>query len=174
MDSTAAALEAPEFLQRLTKRYRPGHWIGALRKAFGPVAEVSDAPGHEAVESYPPHYLIALWRPLSAESAFLARWPYKVSIVAPDAATAARELLADVAPPARLWMAGPEIDWALMASIVMLGEAGLKPYQYRELQAFIDNERKSTLAAISVNYTGGDDVFEQFVRTDPSGLQRLR
>ena len=168
LDETA--FNRSEFLLRLARRYQPGHWIGGLRKAFAPVAEVTDTPEGGEIETFPSHYLISLWRPIDA-AALLPRWPYKVSLVAPDATAAVRALLADVPHTARLWVAGSQIDWALMADIVMLSEPGLAPYQYRELKEFINTERQATLAAISVNYSGDDDMFEKFVRTTPDQLE---
>src|SRR3954465_7161513 len=87
--------DSGEFLRRLVKRYQPGHWIGGLRRAFGPVAEIEDedASGGVALATHPAHYLIALWRPLEATQPFLPRWPAHVSIVTPDAESAARALL---------------------------------------------------------------------------------
>ena len=164
---TDSVFDSTEFLRRLVKRYQPGHWIGGLRRAFGPVAEIGESSLFGDLETHPTHYLIALWRPLDIASPFLPRWPSKVSIVTPDPVTAARELLADVPRRARMWVAGAEIDWALIARIVILGEPGLQAFQHRELQAFIRAERRASLAAISVKYGGSDDVFEQFVNTTP-------
>jgi hypothetical protein len=164
---TDSVFDSSEFLRRLVKRYQHGHWIGGLRRAFGPVAEVGENSLFGDLETHPTHYLVALWRPLDIASPFLSRWPAKVSIVTPDAQTAARELLADVPRRARMWVAGPEIDWALIARIVILGEPGLQAFQHRELQAFIRTERRATLAAASVKYGGPDDAFEQFANTGP-------
>lgn len=164
---TDSVFDSTEFLRRLVKRYQPGHWIGGLRRAFGPVAEVGESSLFGDLETHPTHYLIALWRPLDVATPFLPRWPNKVSIVTPDAQTAARELLDDVPRRQRIWVAGPEIDWALVGRIVILGEPGLQPFQHRELEAFIRAERRATLAAISVKYSGNDDVFEQFASTNP-------
>jgi hypothetical protein len=171
-DDTDSIFASTEFLRRLVKRYQPGHWIGGLRRAFGPVAELHDAassrPGE--LESHPTHYLVALWRPLDVHTPFLPRWPQRVSIVTPDAESAARALLEDVPRRQRLWIAGPQIDWALVARVVTLGERNLKPYQHRELEAFIRAERHATLAAISVHYAGSDETFEQFANTVPPEL----
>lgn len=164
---TDSVFDSTEFLRRLVKRYQPGYWIGGLRRAFGPVAELGEGSLLGDLEMHPTHYLIALWRPLDISAPFLPRWPYKVSIVTPDAVTAARELLDDLPRRQRMWVAGPEIDWALMARIVILGEPSLQAYQHRELQAFIRAERRATLAAISLHYTQSDDSFEQFASTGP-------
>lgn len=164
---TDSVFDSTEFLRRLVKRYQPGHWIGGLRRAFGPVAEVGENSLFGDLETHPTHFLVALWRPLDVASPFLPRWPSKVSIVTPDAVTAARELLCDVPRRARMYVAGAGIDWALVARIVILGEPRLRAFQHRELQSFIRAERRATLAAISVNYAGSDDTFEQFAATTP-------
>jgi hypothetical protein len=164
---TDSVFDSTEFLRRLVKRYQPGHWIGGLRRAFGPVAEIGENSLFGDLEMHPTHYLVALWRPLEIATPFLPRWPYKVSIVTPDALTAARELIDDMPRRQRMWVAGPEIDWALIARIVILGEPGLQAFQHRELQTFIRAERRATLAAISVHYSSTDDTFEQFASTVP-------
>ena len=167
---TDSVFDSTEFLRRLVKRYQPGHWIGGLRRAFGPVAELGEGSRFNDLEMHPTHYLVALWRPLDIAVPFLPRWPYKVSIVTPDAAAAARGLLEDLPRRERLWIAGREVDWALIARIVILGEPKLRPYQHRALQAFIRAERRATLAAISVHYSPGDDTFERFANTSPDSL----
>ena len=171
-EETDSIFDSAEFLRRLVKRYQPGHWIGGLRRAFGPVAELVDDGSSNLgdLETHPAHYLVALWRPLEATTPFLPRWPVRVSIVTPDAESAARALLEDVPRRQRLWIAGPQVDWALVARIVILGERNLKPYQHRELEAFIRAERRATLAAISVHYAGSDETFEQFANTVPPDL----
>ena len=170
-DETDTIFDSAEFLRRLVKRYQPGHWIGGLRRAFGPVAELVDegeiGSGHGDVEMHPAHYLVALWRPLEVATPFLPRWPFRVSIVTPDAESAARALLEDVPRRQRLWIAGPEIDWALIARIVIMGQPGLQAFQHRELQTFIRGERRASLAAISLHYSGSDETFEQFASTNP-------
>ena len=159
--------DSTEFLRRLVKRYQPGHWIGGLRRAFGPVAEIGDGSRFGELDTHPAHYLIALWRPLDSVTPFLPRWPSKVSIVTPDAVTAARELLGEMPRRQRMWVAGPEIDWAVIARILILGEPDLEPFQHRELEAFIRAEQHAALAAISVKYSGPDKTFEQFANTAP-------
>ena len=64
-EETDSIFDSAEFLRRLVKRYQPGHWIGGLRRAFGPVAELVDEGGSNLgdLETHPAHYLVALWRP---------------------------------------------------------------------------------------------------------------
>ena len=153
------ALHSDEFAQRLAQRYRPGAWIGGLRKAFGPVSEV-DADDDIAVESHPPHFLGALWRPPHLGMPLLPRWPFKVSIVAPDASAALRDLLVDVPLADRLWLTEQHIDWSLVARIVMVSEPGLARFQIEGLQRMIDTEDQTTLAAIRLHYGGSETWLE--------------
>jgi hypothetical protein len=163
--------DAP-LLERVVRIYRPGAWVGSVRRAFGPIAYLpeSDENAGDVIETHPPHYLLALWQPLGADQPFLPRWPMKVSLTAPDARTAIFELLAEVPPDEVLWLTEQPLDWALMAEIVMLCEQGLLPYQFRALGDFIEAERHATRAAVSVHYEGSDEVFEQFSRTLPQAL----
>jgi hypothetical protein len=149
------ALLTDEFTPRLAQRYRPGVWIGGLRKAFGPVSEI-EAGEDGAVESHPPHFLAALWRPPHLGMPLLPRWPFKVSIVAPDAAAALRDLLVDVPFTDRLWLTEQHIDWSLVARIVMLSEPDLLPFQTQGLQHMISAEEQTTFAAIRLHYGAGE------------------
>jgi hypothetical protein len=173
MDQDALPLDTDELVRRVSRRYRPGAWIGGVRKVFGSVTELAASPdGGDEFETHPPHFLVALWKPLSPQDTpLLARWPYKVSIVVPDPAAALADLLIEVPDGDRLWLASEQVDWGLMAAIVMLSEPGLQPYEYRELQEFVRAEQQAVLAAISVNYSGGDEVFKQFARTSPGALE---
>lgn len=162
--SDESVLGDREFLPRLARRHHLGDWIGGLRRLSGPIAEFGE---DDWLDTHPPIYMVALWKPVSERLPVLSRWPYKATLVSPDSAAAARELLADVPTDKRLWLAGEHIDWAHVAEIVMIGERHLRPFHYRELQAFIAAERKATLAAISVHYNGEDEVFEHFIDTKP-------
>ncbi len=159
-----------EFLSRLSRQHRPGMWIGGIRRAFGPLIDVDDASGAAVLDTHPPHYLTALWEPLRHDQPLLPRWPVKASLVAPDARSAVASLLRDVPRGQRLWLSDHAFDWLLVADIVMLSEPGLRPWQFRGLREFIEAQRQANLSAISVNYGGSDEVFDQFRRTDPGTL----
>ncbi len=126
--------------------------------------------GHDGVvvDSHPPHSLLVLWKPPKAMTQpMLRRFPWMVSISAVgDADTALAELLLQLPPDARLYLARHhDIDWALMAEIVMVSEKDLAPYHYRELQAFVLAEREATLAKISAGYSRDEGSFHHFVKT---------
>ncbi len=164
------SLTSEEFLHRLARTYRPGRWVGGVRKAFGAVTELAETPSGD-LETHPPHFLAALWKPQDTPTPFLSRLPTHALLVEPDTAAALRRLLAEMPAGERLWLAGPVIDWALVARIVMLGEKNLLPYHYRELGAFAKAEERALMASISVHYEGGDSVFQQFARTSPGALE---
>jgi hypothetical protein len=161
-------LRTDEFASRLAQRYRPGVWIGGLRKAFGPISEI-DVGDESAVESHPPHFLGALWKPPHLGMPLLPRWPFKVSIVAPDAAAALRDLLVDVPLADRLWLTEQHIDWSLVARIVMLSEPDLQPFQIQGLERLIAAEDQTTLAAIRLHY-GAGEARPELPHSTPRGL----
>jgi hypothetical protein len=105
--------------------------------------------------------------PPSSGQPFLPRWPFKVAIVAPDPAAAVRDLLEDVPASDRLWLTGTQVDWALMADIVMLSEPDLLPYQYRGLRDFAERERDDTQGIITRHYALDQETPIPFVRTRP-------
>lgn len=159
-----------DYASRLARRYQPGFWIGGWRKVFGPLAEASDEHA-SLVDHHPPHFLVALWQPVSLEAPIVPRWPYKATLVAPDEGSAMRELFHDVSDLGSIWLANEHIDWALVAEIVMVGERWLQPFHYRELQGFVRMERASDMALIAMHY--GSDASQEhtgFSRTRPQAL----
>lgn len=151
---------------RIVARPEPGVWIGAVRRAFGPISQVVETEQGDTIENHPPHYLVALWAPLRDDEAFLRRWPDSVSIALHDHEAAIQELLRNLPIGARLWVTMQEIDWAVIAEIAMLSESqNFQPEHYRELERFIAQERAATLATISANYTDRESGFEGFLGT---------
>lgn len=153
------SLSDPTIAARLSQRYRPGTWIAGVRRAFGPVSETATDVG-DALEAHPAHYIAALWRPPYLGMPLLPRWPYKVVLVAPDAAAAVRDLLAELPPNDRLWLTDQHVDWVLMARIVALSEPQLAPYQRAGLQALLRAEDQATLAAVRLHYGPSDVTVE--------------
>jgi hypothetical protein len=151
---------------RIVARHEAGVWIGAMRRVFGPIAQVVQTEQGDTIENHPPHYLVALWAPLRDDEVFLRRWPDSVSIALHDQDHAVQELLRNLPPGARMWVTLQEIDWAVIAEIVLLSESEtFSPDHYRELERFIEQERCTTLATISANYTDRESGFEQFLGT---------
>ncbi len=153
---------------RLLRAWQPGAWIGAVFKAFGPMAELVEAdeavPGaQDTFEHRPAMWLVALWKPQSLQQPFLQRWPAMVQLTDRDGAGPVDLLLEQVPAGARLWVSDHDIDWALMAEIVMLTEDDLAPWQQRELAKVIVTQRQATATAITRHYvgqdTGDDDDF---------------
>jgi len=158
-------------LDRISDAWEPGVWVGAARRAFGPVAEVVSSAQGQVLETHPPQLLLALWKPQRLERPFLRRWPQVVWLRAGDMEQAPLELLREVPAPARLWVFDSDVDWALLAEIVMRSEPGLQTYQYQELQRFIFTEREATAASIGEAY--GDDHIgrRRFAKTVPGELE---
>lgn len=156
----------------LALHWEPGTWIGAVKRAFGPVAEMVGSAEGVLIDSHPPHSLLALWKPPKSpmQPPFLRRFPWMVSITAGDTDAAVAELLRELPPGVRLFLTQHEIDWALMAEIVMLSEENLAPYHYRELESFAEQQRADTLAAISASYTRDESSLRKFVKTVPDKL----
>lgn len=141
-------------------------WVGALRRAFGPTSEVLDGgQGEVLVENHPPHTIIALWRPKRGSEPFLRRWPSIVTLSRVNEEALIDEVLSLIPDGARLWISRGDIDWALMAEIVMISEKNLAPFQYRELEKFVSEDRARTLAAIGRGYTGDAQRYTAFVDT---------
>ena len=139
--------------QRLLRDWMPGAWIGAVRRAFGPHTALHSTHQGEVVENHPSHWLIALWAPQQLRQPFLRRWPEVVAMVATDdEAEAVVGLLRHVPEGNPLWVLNEELDWALMAEIVLLSEPHLLQFQNEALLRFIEIERQTTTARIVEGY----------------------
>jgi hypothetical protein len=158
-------------LRRLRRKYNPGDCIGAVRRVHGAVTAIAADNDAGELETYPPQFLAVMWQPQDPDRPFMPRWPCYAALAAPGVAAAVSKLLAVVPRRSRLRLAAPtEIDWVVMARVVMLGEQRLEPHQYRELQAFIEAEQQRLLVSIGANFGAKDQVFGQFARTRPGAL----
>ena len=152
--------------RRIAARPEAGVWVGAVRRVFGPIAQVVETEQGDTIENHPPHYLVALWAPMGENEGFLRRWPDSVSIALHDQNHAVEDLLRNLPIGARMWITLQEIDWAVIAEIALLSESqNFSPDHYRELERFIAQERTTTLATISANYTNRESGFEGFLGT---------
>jgi len=144
---------------RLLHDWRPGAWIGAVRQAVGRTTELSSTPQGELVEVHPPQWLVALWPPQQLQQPFLGRWPCWASLAPGEAEPeAVLALLPQLPERAALWVLHEDLDWALMAEIVLLGEPALQPFQQRGLREFVESERAATLARIRSAYSPSQDA----------------
>jgi hypothetical protein len=161
VDGLAAGAQA-----RIANIWEPGVWVGAACRAFGPVSEViEDARSGVVVENHPPHFIVAMWRTRHGDGPVLRRWPSVVHLTGASESRLVAEMLSQLPVSDRLWLTNADLDWALMAEIVMVSEPTLASWQGRELQAFVRNERARTLAQISRGYTGNAQKYKSFVDT---------
>jgi hypothetical protein len=152
---------AHDELERLVPQWAPGVWVAAVKRACGPLNELLAGDGGVVVDTHPSHSLLVLWKPPKSplRPPFLRRLPWLVTVEAvADADAALHRLLRHLPHDVPLCMARAEdVDWALMADIVLRSERALEPFLLRELQAFADAERAATRAAIDAGYDGDDE-----------------
>lgn len=139
---------------RLLAQWHGGAWTGAVREVFEGATEFVNAAGGPAVQTYPPHRLLALWPPATAASPLPGRWPQQVRLSAVDAHEAPAALLELVPDGEPLWLQrdAQAVDWALAAEIVLHHEPALRPFQADGLRAFIAAEREASFARLNADY----------------------
>lgn len=142
--------------RRLARRFEPGVWIGAIRRAV------------EAGDNGPAHYLVTAWPPPTEGQPMLPRWPAVAAIASPDADAALLMLMSQVGAPQRVWLTEQAVDWALVATIVRESDRSLVPALRQALDQFVASEREAEHRFIRAEYSDRDDVFEAFKRR--SGL----
>jgi hypothetical protein len=152
---------------RVTDVPGPGLWIGAYRRVAGPTHEVVETPLGDEVDNRPPQYLVALWKPLRRGEPFPRRFPTLAELVATDEATVTDALLKRLPEGARLAVPNFDVDWWLVAQIVMVTDDRLAAAQHQLLQAYMDTERRQTLTAIGTRYRHDAKGFERFADTEP-------
>lgn len=137
---------------RLLPHWKPGAWVGALRRVFGAVSQVHSTPDGPIVDTFAPHVLLALWPPQGVDMPFLARWPQRLLLSAVHPDDAGEELLKHLPADAELWLAEHDIDWALAGEAVLLHDPGLRDFQLKELRAFVDAEREANWERLNLAY----------------------
>lgn len=143
---------APSPHPRLLAQWQPQAWIGAVKRVFGPVAQVVSTRDGPVVDTFAPHRLVALWAPQSLGKPFLDRWPLRVALSAAPADAAGVELLAFMPDDASLWLAEHDIDWALVGEAVLLHQAGLRDFQLTALRAFVEAEKQADFDRANAAY----------------------
>ncbi len=137
---------------RLLPQWKPGAWVGALRRVFGAVSQVHSTPDGPIVDTFAPHVLLALWPPLGTQMPLLSRWPQRLLLSAVHPDDAGEALLQLLPADAELWLAEHDIDWALAGEAVLLHDPGLRDFQLKELRAFVDAERQANWDRLNQAY----------------------
>ncbi|AKJ27946.1 hypothetical protein [Caldimonas brevitalea] len=151
---TAAAFV--QATRRLSSTYEPGYWVGAIRPAFA----AGQLEHDNVIETYPAHFLVALWEPVQPGNPVLPRWPSMAAIASPDARAALVQLVQHVPVPDRVWLAAEAVDWSLVAEIVLHTDRNLADYHRRELQACVARWRASDIEQMRQAYSDRDPRFE--------------
>ena len=155
---------------RIADTPAPGLWIGAQRRLAGPTHKVVETEYGDTVESLPPQYLFALWKPYKRDEPFLRRYPAVAELAAVEEAALPELMLKRVPEADRLCVLRLEVDWALVAQIVMIIDSRLGSAQHQLLRDFIEAEQRNTLATIGSSYRHEGRGFERFVDTEPHKL----
>lgn len=152
LDLPAASLPAPPDA-RLLSRWQPGAWVGVRRRVLGSSTELLTTPDGPLVESLAPQWLLAVWPPQGLDRPLLGRWPEQALLcAAQDAEAAAAPLLQALPEQAPLWISELEVDWALLADLVLHHDAALKPFQVKALRALAEAERLAAFERLNSAY----------------------
>ena len=146
---TMRARRSPQLLTS----WQPQAWTALVRRVRGATAEVVQAPRGPVVENHAPQWLCALWRPQRLETPVLGRWPEMATLVAAETAFGAlHQLLPQLPPDALLWSTELDVDWALIAELVLHQDARLRATQSQALRELAEAERGKTFARLNDGY----------------------
>lgn len=138
---------------RLLAHWQPLAWTALARRIRGASAEVLQTPQGPLVENHAPQWLCALWLPQRVDAPLLGRWPELAALVHAETLFGAlHQLLTELPPEARLWPAELEVDWALVADLVLHQDAGLRPPQAQALRELVEAERGASFARLNDGY----------------------
>jgi hypothetical protein len=155
-DVPRAALPGPQGPRpaQLLQAWQPRAWTAQARRVRGPGAEVVQSPHGPLVEHQAPQWLCALWPPQRLEAPVLGRWPEFAALLSAETlAGALQQLLAPLPPEALVWSAELEVDWALIAEVVLHQDARLRPAQTQALRELVEAERGAAFARVNSGYT---------------------
>lgn len=140
---------------RLLPRWQPLAWTALARRVRGAAMEVVQTSAGPRVQSHAAQWLCALWPPQQVDLPLLGRWPELAALVAAETAAGALvQLLAELPPRAQAWQAGMDVDWALVAELVLSQDAFLHAVQAQALREFIDAERSANALRVRSGYAG--------------------
>jgi hypothetical protein len=139
---------------RLLAHWQPQAWTALVRRIAGASAEVTQTPDRMLVAQHAPQWLCALWPPQPPAVPLLGRWPELAALVAAEGASQALQaLLAELPADAAMWQADLEMDWGLVADLVLQQDAGLRPAQTQALRELAEAERQALAARLSDGYS---------------------
>ena len=144
---------------QLLTSWQPQAWTALVRRVRGASAEVVQATRGTVVENHAPQWLCALWRPQRLDAPVLGRWPELAALVPAETAFGAlHQLLAQLPHEALVWPAELDVDWALIAELVLHQDARLRPTQSQALRELAEAERSATFARLNDGYALRDRV----------------
>jgi hypothetical protein len=144
---------------RLLARWQPRAWTALVRRLAGASADIVQTPAGPQVENRAPQWLCALWPPQRVDMPLLGRWPELAAlVVAETAPQALQQLLPALAPDARLWLADLDVDWALVAELVLHQDASLRPAQAQALRDWVAAERSASFTRLNEGYSAAAGV----------------
>lgn len=138
---------------QLLASWQPQAWTALVRRVRGASAEVVQGPRGPVVENHAPQWLCALWRPQRLDAPVLGRWPELAALVPAETAFGAlHQLLAQLPHEALVWPAELDVDWALIAELVLHQDARLRLTQSQALRELAEAERGATFARLNDGY----------------------
>ena len=144
---------------RLLTSWQPQAWTALARRVRGATTEILKTAHGPLVENHAPQWLCALWPPQRLEAPLLGRWPELAALVSAETAFGAlHQLLAQLPPEALLWPADLDVDWALLADLVLHQDARLRPAQTQALRELAEAERGAAFARMNDGYALRDRV----------------
>jgi hypothetical protein len=158
---------APKALTRIVEAASPGVWVGAYRRLVGPSSEVVDTQFGQEVENVAPQYLVAVWKPMRPGQVTVRRYPAAAQLLTCDSDSVLGALLRHVPVDGQVVIPEMEVDWGLIAQIVMLCETDLRPDQHRILYALIAREKAKVIEQIRKRYKLNADGLRSFADTEP-------
>jgi hypothetical protein len=138
---------------QLLASWQPRAWTALVRRLRGATAEVIQSARGPVVENHAPQWLCALWRPQRLDAPVLGRWPDLAALVPAETALGAlHQLLAQLPHQALVWPAELDVDWALIADLVLHQDARLRTSESQALRELAEAERGATFARLNGGY----------------------